>query len=475
MPYKDESGFTGYYGFTNDGSKKTQKEFDAAFDVFIDTGKPPKGFVFHDQTDRVQFIQSALRRGFETINQPIQNLAKAEDTSLNQFAGSVGNLLRKAMGKEPVDPSQAEGRTFQRLAETVNTPEKAVGTAALAGAASATGGISGFLPALLRAGAFGAGTFAGQEATGSQVGQDIGQKLKEPLFAAMLSAGTEGAVGIATKALGMSLSKKGMEQIAGDTVDILKKKYGHAAGQGPQSINAIASTPTGLEDLTAIGVKALRQDVSDIAGDLIVSVNQSAPRSLSKAAKETIAGLVDDMVKASDDMLKNVGKEEAFAAAKQEMNKNIINIRQAVLADLQVKSGTKVDMATVTKLVNFANQAKDKIGGAEVIHALRAHNQGKGFDIVKFQEYVRRQFDKSGVFDDVALAAGRGVRGGVDQPIRASIPLTKNIPFIGRIGLQVPGNTKLAGTVRSKAPDIAPGTTVLLNNAIKDFYGNDRK
>lgn len=404
--------------YSTNGVRATEAQLQQVLDNY-GKGQQTEGFTVLP----VGSFPEVLRRGFEAVNQPIQRAAQAEDQSML----SAANTVRGWLGKAPV-----EGATpaYENITSQIDTPGKAGATAALLGATAATGGMSGVVPPLVRGLAAGVGFGASEAATGAM---NSSKDIVKPLLVASFTAGTEGAMGVIKSAFGSSIGQRAQQAVAGKIMDLMKEQYPALARTGADGLEAIASTPQGLQRFVQAGISVLRDETDDLVKTFVPQLNQTVPFTLGKVPQKHIEQQLQIYQKAVHGWLDHVGDSKA-----QQVYRDMADAAQdEVVAILSKAYQNKAGVANQTVLKNtqqffqeYAERAKGLMGGAEVLALLKESGAQTGFNARAFQNAVANRLKDNpqalGAQDTLLnQAASAGFRGGLP-----GAPIDKNI-FMG--------------------------------------------
>ena len=450
---------TGQVMFSTTGERQTKTAFTDAVSVYSKTGKVPDGFQVLDPAS----IQGKLRGMFESVNQPIQaTLARggevvgqaAEHPMILDLLAKLGLMKPETVESRIQEGGQLGKATGQFIGSTVSRPETAAATGVLTALGlSPLRAMSGLIPPALRIAGAALGAGAGDILTGSSsTAQGVG---KNVALAAMGAVAGEGITGVLRLAAG-TVSQKAEEQVTKGIMTLLKNEYPELAAQGPNGINAIASTKDGLQKITSLGVKALRGSTDDIVSTFTTDINQNAATMMGKVSQRHVGEAADGMITAMNSFLDNIGDVKAQDAAKEAFKVEL----QKVSGVLTKEFGKDAPQKLAPVLQAFQKQLYSVEQGAQVIAALKASGAGGGFNVMSFQKIMAQQLYKGGqLMEDVGMAAGMGTPGGINKPMNVTIPSIKHsLLGIGpktqiSAGTRYPGNVQ--GVIPAAPADIA--------------------
>jgi hypothetical protein len=466
--------------YSTTGKRKSPKDFDEAIQKYALTGEAPPGF-----TALSPGIMNTLRSGFEAVNQPLQK-------GLPQVGAAIGGLaatsplaiLFQKMGVLPEGTSEsltgkgvsAGSSVGESIASSVDTPGKAGAAAGQVGAALATGGTS-LLPTIGGAALGGGlGYLAGSSMTGE--GIDPG-----PIATAAITAGfAEGGVGVLKNLLGLGLSQLANKQISTDIMNLLKSRYGSAAGQNPAILEGMMSNADDLAKLTRIGMKGIMSDFDAVASGLKDDIMRTMPRSLSKGGQNTLRSELRSIIEASKDMLDNPGM--ANQAAVDAVNKAKLAIRNVISNDFSNMSPGVVSSALQkadSVIVDYAASIDKFKPGSMLLKALKDSGARDGFQPQAFQEEIAKYLGSDSLMESAGSIARRGASyGAKDTPVSAKVPVGKMLglpSFMDKYVNIGPSNigTKYAGTIRGASPSATAAVAASGNDAIRSFMGERNK
>jgi hypothetical protein len=324
--------------------------------------------------------------------------------------------------------------------------------------------VSGIVPPLVRMAGAALGNVAGQYAEGET---DLKQLSQHALKTASLAAAGEAGTGIVKWFLGTGISQAAKDQVQNDLGDLIKKEHRNLGFVASDELSAILSTKRGAQEFSIIGIKALRRTTQEMSDEFVNDVNTMMQRPLGKVAEKKLRVGLEKYVELSNKLYDNIDDTKLADEIKEETGKLFKSI-SAVVAN-EFKKGGAADAVAALKVQGILNgyAERDTLlkSHAEVLGALRRSGAKEGFEVVPFQEELNKiSLRSSGLMEKVALAAGRGRLGGVDQPLfnpfkeyadlaRGAGALT-GLPIGQRVGaaLNRLGNlsgTHFTGTIRS--------------------------
>ena len=463
-----------YVVYSTKGPQKFESFQQAAKD-FKDKGEA-KGFTFVTRGSGEQKARSWYN---QNIAIPIREASKSVGKTAGQAAALMqmittapGSIATKSdLSKDLIKKyGKAGGKAGEFLASQVETPEKGAATAALGAGGLITKGTSGLGPLLVRSGLVGGADYATRLMTRTE---NPFKSAQEATKVAVINGVAQGGFAAIKGVLGLSLGKLANKQVAKDVMTLLKDKYPQLSRAGDNGLKALASTPKGIQELSQIGVKALRRGSKEIGDEFVVSINNIAPHTLGKVPQRKIRQLTESYVQKVDDYMMAAGDDAAQAT----IGSSVASIRQALKSEVNkafTKTSDKFKNQVDDMFSAFEYDQMKLMNGADVINALRASGAEAGFNIRRFQEYMRDHYaSKSKLFRDVGVAAGRGKPGEVDLPVSAKkfgFQEEWHLPW----GIKVPVPSlghSFAGKVRGgKLGEFTVGATAInKQDEIKDF------
>jgi len=459
----DSEGNTTVTIFTANGQPQPKEAFTKALQQW-QAGKEPQGYTFLEPG-----VVSTLRNTFAAVAEPVQRGAQAADTALTRLR----NMLT------PGDPTRYGTGIPQAIARTVATPEDA-----LTSAASIAGGPfvnrASWPLAMLRQGALtGGAQLAGRQAFGANSG-DISKNLVESAMVAAIGAGTQGIAGALKGVFHLGVSEQAQKEAAKGIVDKFK-----SANRGitydPVALEAWASTPQGLRDITQVGVGALRGQLETITSSVINDLKQRPMARLSVSSQATIRAQLRHLESAGRDFLHatDINVVNSAQAAMDTARQNIYN---AVTTQF---TNPNALLRAQSVMANF-NQRLDQFRvSAQMLNTLRESGAETGFNAQAFQKLVQQKFMSAGpgsFMADVGRAAFRGadpslgtdvtVRGGINL---ANISGLNQIPFLKDLGVSVPLGSKYVGNIPGTYPRTTGAVQAVSIPTIRDYLSGERR
>lgn len=466
--------------YSTTGKKHPRSKYAEVIQKYRTTGDIEEGFTVLPMGSAKQ----KMRSGFETLMQPAQRAMQkvgGEVATGKTPQMVVSDLLKQSVGLQTAPGLIGErGRPIGEAAgrivgEQVSTPERAAATGAIAAASALTGGMSALPAALVRMGITGGAVFGAQELTGGAQGRDaIERFVSKPMIAAGLVGLGEGFTGVFRMLTRSGLSRRAVNQIGEDVMELIETVYPHLRNAGASAINRIAQTPKGLKELTQIGVRALRTETNDVAFSMYNAILRALPSTPGKVVQRKLAKLVGDYGDEVYRYMDNIGDEKIIEASRKSLESMRDDIGK-LLSDSFKDTDVSSSLARV-----FQNQSaknRELIPGAELLYSLRKSGAAKGFDAVKFQNEVFDKYATKGpLYQYAARAAGRGELGGRDITKKLSIPFpTLRTLLTGKVSrLPFGSYTRYSGRVRdvpsAVGPDIAGVRTL---ESIDRFLSED--
>ena len=391
--------------FSTDGKQKTAEQFEQAYTAFVNKQPIPKGF----DVQRPGFI-SDVRKGFEAVNQPLQEAAPQVGSAIGSIAatspilalaGKLGLIPPRSM-PTTTPTGAAVGETVARTAaEQVNTPAKAgmaIGTAATAPfmlpATAASGAIQ---PLRLLANALTAGTGAavgsasGRLATGEQI--TPGQ-VAEDFAIAATAGGLQGVLGhFATR----YMTGKPAETISKEIVDMFKDRY-PALTNDKRFLDIAASSPSQISRIASKLTEGIRGSVDDAADILISDIKQVLPRNLTVAQQNTFRAKARGVVRAQNDLLDGVITGDQDLSALNTGLQTAMSDMQSFIASAypNIKNITPTSLRVEQALTAFNDKLNTYREGAQVIKLLKDSGMESGWNPLKFAEDIRGIYQRPG-------------------------------------------------------------------------------
>lgn len=501
-----EETFIGYGGYANDGSdltifsntgkKRSIADFEDAIMQYNERGKSPSGFVIMPSDD----YRAQLRRGFEKINQPVQEglpgvgsavagvLAPTGFAALGEKLGLLGQGSAVSLDASARQFGSEEGAS---IGEMVNTPGKAGAAAGMLAAtpllkpvsliAGATGKAAMNKTALLSniftAGIGGAGGLAGFDALTGDF--DTGRTAKEFGIAALGG----GFQGVFNHFLTKFVSPNMREKIATDILTEVKKQYPNMIND-PSVLDAYASSPQNLERITQQGIKAFRGKVDDITGNFIPEINNVLPRPLSAGENSSLRAKLKRFNTIANDMLDNIDDPIQWATSEEklkEIHKEMVSSVVGTFSNAQQKM-SPADIARVREM--FTTHLESISGfkeGAWLLQKMRKSGINEGFNPQTFTDDLKGDYERNpgDIIERVGKKLGFGQRlqemappeasmsaAKVFNMIKGSIPIVKHIPFEMK--------TPTASPILSWQEGVRMSTPVkaISQQAMKDFMNS---
>ena len=462
VPLKDENGATKALLYSEGAKPKTAGEFTKASEMYSTTGKVPTGFAV---VDPAQFLTGPASALFQEANIPVQKGLR----SVGRFTGGMGislaglaaeggeriGLTRPGLGQELINmlpqAQKAGEKAGEFVGELVSTPEKLGATLGYGGVQALTKNMSGVLPMLARSVSPAVGAFLMDEITGQGQQKQQKNRMNDFVTTTLISAGGESVYTILGRVFGQYISQTAKEEVASGIMEVVKesaKKLGIPITSGA-ALNAIPSTKKGLEDVTRIGIKALRGEADDVAQQLSDQIVTVLPAALKKRPKSEFTEFLQDFSKASEEYINAIGDKKATDVATKAMadaKSKAAGLLKKEFPNMSPEGQQKV----VEAFVDYQRHLRDFTEARDIIHGLKITGEN-GFNPQGFQRYMaNRAGVPGGMFEEVGEAAGRGVRGGVDTGVTANVNPLSKLPFVGKY--VPPVNVPLSKTYAGRVP-----------------------
>ena len=442
--------------FPEGGGERTGAEFSKAIEAYH-MGKQPKGFAVMPKYS----LRTMARQGFEVGNKLVQGGAEKISKLPNIKEGSALDAITRTGGgsgdpnifkaiKGLYDIGLKKGAPF--VAENIDTPEKLISQLAGGTTAKATTRMSGLLPKILRTAAPGIGSLIGSLSASDHSGQTIIKKALLASGAAGTGEGLSSLLGVIFKS---GMSKAAARQVEDDILDIMKKEG--LQHQGADGLKAVLSVPSKLKGVVQAGFKGLRSSNDEMISMYINKLNSISPRRMGKVTERHIKQEVEKYIEAADDFFDNINSPKALEAARTKAVNHANEIKKLYTEHFSGTSG-KLSLQQESTLEIAQHELslgiKKLEETAHVLAALERSGAKGGFDVISFQEEMKGMLHSRGrgIVEDVGMAAGRGVSGGVDKPlnIKAKGALSKYIiPDIEAGKFSTRHSGKVRGAVRS--------------------------
>lgn len=463
--------------FSTTGELKNASDFSKALKTYDDKGYSPAGFVILPSGS----FQEKTRRGFEDVNQPIQEAAPGIGRTQGSIFGTgldtiadIGPILKLAAKAGIISPEVANipptanrdiggdvGEATARFAaEQVNTPGKAgavLGTAATApfmGPVTAATGGMGKLATLANMVKGGIGGVVGYNTGSLTAGEDFdfGKTIAE-FSTAALGGGLQS---VASHFL-IKYAKGDMgEKVAKEIIDEFKGRY-PALINNPNILDIATKSPQQIARLTTQMSKALRGGTEDATSTILKDINNTLPTALSKGKQDELRGAVRRLVVAQNNRLDNIGDDTAFLQAKDRVDtatSDLFNIIREAYPNARDIS------PTVMHVEGILSNVKSELGrveeGATVLHYLRQSGAQDGWNPTTFAQTIKGEYQKepSSMLDRIGKILGQGKSLTEMPAVKEANPQDelggKIFQFIKN---QIPGSKYLPG-VRPETPPL---------------------
>lgn len=470
-PVLDADGVEQARIYSTTGELRKDAEFREAFKEWQDTGEAPKGFMVLEPG-----VMSTLRRGFEAVNQPLQQGARALDQGSEAVTQRLVNLARGAVGAQPL-PSQplqpGVGMPASSVASSVSTPEKLGATLGTAAGAAASGGLS--LP--LQAAATGLGAAAGSALSTGLTGEglQLGRAATEGIVAGL----GQGALGLAKWAIGNGMSRQAGEGVAKELGDYLKTRHPELAND-PNLVDLAMKSKDFISKVTQAGMKGLRQDFQSVQDDILTSLNTRLPNTLSRSSAAEIRNHAKTWFDLGNDLLDNLGDPEKYAKIKAAMSATKDDMETTLMQQFKSASDP-VKQRAILQLSDVVDKQKEALmkyaDTADLLGVLKKANAGQQFDERLLQQELLSRLNASGrplpgeAVQAAVQAAGRGapLTSGLDTEIigRHKLP-----SFLGGFNVG-PFGQKYIGSVLGSVPAQNMYGAVAGRDAMRRFLGGD--
>ena len=476
--------------YSTTGKGHSRDKFADVIQKYRETGEIEKGFTILPMGSQ----QQKLRSGFEALmSEGIGPMKMGIIPGLKRTIGEIGeqaspldrlwNILTSKFKQEPSMPTEQirqrgrrEGeKVGQFLAEQINTPEKLAMTLGLGGTGKLATKMTGLIKPALSATVGGTSYLLGQELAGGAEGRDMIERyVARPMMVALLTGATETAVGIMRTLTKSGLSRRAVQQVEDDIIELVNVRYPHLANSGSSAVNRIAQTPRGLRELTQIGSRALKSTTDEVGANLYQSIVLTTPSTPGKVLERKLRSSIDDYSNAVYRYMDNIGDEKITAQAA----KTVSDASDEITKMLKTAYPKSTNIQSNLNLV-FSNQAvknRDMISGAEMLWSLKKSGAARGFDPAKFQrEIIDKYASKDEFYQAVANRAFRGKVGEFDITRRPSLSVPSIRGFMtGRYPkLSLGSTTRFGGTVRN-IPSSTPanlGATRVIESQVKGFFG----
>jgi len=395
--------------FSSDGIPKTAVEFNTAMDEYDKSGKAPQGYTVLEPGVLAD-INTAFQRGMQPIQRGLRAIGKGAAGGLG-VPGGLAIQLGEKTGILPTGSTEGYKQTTEnigsKVGEIVGAPVRtlpgyltALGTAAATPflnpvtkeAANVAGQASKYvadktamLGNMVKSGIGGTiGYLTGTAAAGEPI--NLGKTMTE---FGIIAAG-QGIAGVLNHAITKYISPNRQEQVAKGILDevtstnpVLKNdpsKFEIYAGNSQANLSALAQKV----------VSGMRGTVDDVTETMMTELRAQGPR-FNKGQLNTLRAQVRNIVKASNDVLDNIGiDDKAYNAALKTVNESVGSMIDYIgsIDPQYIMAQTRV-----THLLSKYSQDLMKMQeGAEVINALKKSGMGSGWNAMKFGQHARGEY-----------------------------------------------------------------------------------
>lgn len=405
--------------FSTNGELKTASDFAKALNQYESKGTTPAGFV----TLPSGGMQETVRRGFENVNQPLQETLPKVGGAIGSVAG-MSPLLALGAKAGIIPPSavtvpasigrQAGEATGKFVGEQVNTPGKAgvaLGTAVTAPAmaipTTAVGGFSklALMGNMLKSGIGGA---VGGASSRIATGEDADFKKTSTDFATSAMGG--GAASVVSHWITKYTKGDIGEKVATEIIDEFTKRFPALKGN-PQILDIALKSPQQIERLTAQMSKSLRGGTEEATKGIVADISNTLPSALNKSQADALQGHVRRLVQAQNDRLDKIGNDKTFILAKRSVIKAEESLKEAIRAMYPKVKNIDPTILRVEGRLASVNETLRSVGeGAEVLHRLRQSGAESGWDPMKFAQTIKGEYqsEPGSMLESVGKILGQG-------------------------------------------------------------------
>lgn len=476
MPYRGSDGEIHVTVHSTTGDRHSKDDFDKALTDW-QSGKEPKGYTFLEPG-----VVNWLRDKFNIASRGAQSVTG----SVGRVAAVPGNIAAKAGELTSILPSgSAEGisQTGENVGRFISkqmlgTPENALTTALSVGAGPWVNSVSGALSMLRQAAVTGGSQLVGKQLFGDNSG-DFTKNLIESAMVGVVGAGTQGIVGALKGVFHLGVGEQAQREAAKQIVDKFK-----SANRGltydPTTLEAWASTPQGLRDITQVGVGALRGQLDEITGTVISQMNQRLPSRLSVGSQNTIRAQLRTLESAGRDFLHATSVADANVA-QQAMDTARGNIYNAVSSQFTAPSAK---VTTQSIMAGFNHRLDQFRVSAQMLNVLRESGADHGFNAAAFQQLIKNRFMSTGPGSfaaDIGRAAFRGAdpSQGTDVAVRGGVNIAKllgleNVPALRHLNMSVPLGNKYVGSIPGTYPRTTGAVNAVSIPTIKEYLEREK-